>query len=56
MTRERAWPPDDVHWRSLFLDAVSPPLYPAPLHESSASFRVRGKGLNFDWTAIKTIR
>lgn len=55
VTRERAWPPDDVQWRSLYLDAVSQRLYPTPPHESSTSFRLRGNGLTFDWTVDEDI-
>jgi predicted acyl esterase len=48
---ETAWPPADLSWRTLHLDATTGRLgEPAPARPGRAGFRTRGRGLRFTWT------
>jgi predicted acyl esterase len=48
---EQGWPPGDLAWQELHLDAATDTLGPAaPTTDACASFATRGKGLRFMWT------
>ncbi|HEX2903552.1 MAG TPA: CocE/NonD family hydrolase [Jatrophihabitans sp.] len=47
--REASWPPADLNWRRLFLDAGTGGLGEAVPAPGQASLASRGAGLRFDW-------
>ena len=51
VTHESSWPPDDLTWSRLHLDAATRTMaLDAPQHATAATFATRGDSVSFTWT------
>ena len=55
VTKEEAWPPNDLTWQRLWLGAKDMALADAPGEPAAVSFDMRGKGIRFSWTVMEDI-
>jgi predicted acyl esterase len=56
ISEEMEWPPGDLTWQELHLDAATGTLGPvAATTDASVSFATRGKGLRFAWTTPRDV-
>ncbi len=55
VTKEEAWPPNDLAWRRLWLGAKDMALADASGEPATVSFDMRGKGIRFSWTVTEDI-